>query len=200
MNYSQISVSSYFLDYISQPTISTNYFNMPTKVDHYALITTKGIPWLLGNGVESISGVTSIKSALVNIRPVDQKIDFFGEIHHAQEAGDLPLGDGEFIRNVHILPNLSPELNVLSSALLKQQSDTHNFWFMRDEYEKVDTAGTHSQPEKFEVFHKGTLCYALIPVPSDENLTVMKCLTDKGLESQFLQGQYLMGSTGYLVN
>lgn len=173
---------------------------MPKDVDHYELITTKGIPWLLGSGVETISGITSIRSALVNIRPVDQKISFQGQIHHAKEAGDLPLGDGEFIRDVHVLPNLWPELNILSSMLIKRQSDTHDFWFMRDGFEMVATAGTHNHPEKFEVLHKNTLSYVVIPVPSDENLTVMKCLTDQGLESQFLQGQFLGGSAGYLVN
>lgn len=188
-----MSVSTFSITFLNRlffPTIST----CPPKS------TTKGIPWLMGNGVESIPGVTSIKAALVNIRAVDQKIDLFGEIHHAQKAGDLPLGDGEFIHNVHLLPNLSPELSILSSTVLLQQSDTHDFCFARNNYFGVDTAGTHSEPEKFEVLDKGSLNYVLIPVPSDENLTVKKCLTDRGLESQFLQGQLLMGSTGFLVN
>lgn len=81
-----------------------------------------GIAWLMDTGCERIAGVTdqSTKSPgehpmRLSYRQRGPATVIFGTTRHtASEMGDIPLGNGEFVRGIYVLPFLNRNINFSS--------------------------------------------------------------------------------------
>lgn len=138
------------------------------------MMPNNSIAWLADTGCEGVSGITSLKNILQNIQPTYARFDFGGTLHIALETGDLPLGNNQYIRNIHILPNLPQNYNILSPSIIKRGRETHDLVFTRsEEDDSINTAGTKVNNTEFNTFVKNkSLSYIVIPIMVEgHNLT-----------------------------
>lgn len=87
--------------------------------------------------------------------------------------GDLPLGNGSHVKNIHVLPKLSPDLNFLQNDAVLEQEDC--LVWNRGFDDEISTAGTDTNPTRFTVLRKDSARdYIAIPVLNDDKFTTVQ--------------------------
>lgn len=143
-----------------------------------------GIAWLVGSDLDGVAGVTRHKKALVNLRKTYKVFQQGRVLHHCRIIGDLPLGNGSHIKDIHVFPKLAPECNVLQATAVQKQDNS--LVLKRGSREEVALAGTEVDPIKFTVIHKkdSALDYVAIPVLNDAKFnTVQGYKSHHGIKS-----------------
>lgn len=125
------------------------------------------VPWLIDTGCEGVTGVTSLKNLLVNIKPAHALFQFGNTNHEALETGDLPLGNGQYIHDIHILPNISKYHNIIS-PMFTMKRDYNGLELERNKKDEVIKAGTKLYPGEFKTAVRNeSLTFILIPTYAD---------------------------------
>lgn len=144
------------------------------EINHIQLNETEvnKVPWLIDTGCEGVTGVTSLRNLLVNIKPAHALFKFGDTKHKAIETGDLPLGNGQFIHDIHILPNISKYHNIIS-PLFTMKREYNGLEITMNKRGAVIEAGTILHPGEFKTAVRNeSLTFILIPTYADKDFNI----------------------------